>query len=743
MAYEVSKNEQIEYLQKARQFVIQGNYSQAASFYEQAIDAEPDVKSHYWHLGLTMLLQGQEPEAHTTWLLGMVGGESEEIESWTEELRQVLHTEAERRVALADDSLAWLIRQHIREICPADINNLLCLIHLGIQLEKFTGDELKDWRVIELLNVSPPVEVDFDLLMQTLQQVLNYVPLHPSSLELVQASLAHVRDNQAFLIAVFPAAMTIAYSHRQPKLAARIAEIYLRLETNNLEVLRQLAFFYQNAGEYEQGIATPKLSYSLSQELPEKVFANYQLIRGLMGAGGYWEQALSACQQQQSLLLSLIEVQPITLTHLQVLRLFNTNYFAPYVWDNPQTNKPIQNRLAQLCQTNIQICSQEQVELYKVRNIQRRSSGNASKPIKIGYLSHCLRQHSVGWLARWLLQYHNRERFEINGYFLNHKRTGETLQEWYISQVSMAYFSVEGREIAEQIYKDEVDILIDLDSITLDSSCDVMALKPAPVQVTWLGWDASGIPAVDYFIADPYVVPESAQDYYTEKIWRLPQTYIAVDGFEVGVPTLRRELLDIPSDAVVYLSSQSGYKRHADTARLQIKILREVPNSYFLIKGKADEDAIKNFFIRLAEEEGVESNRLRFLPDVASEMVHRANLAIADVVLDTYPYNGATTTLETLWMGIPLVTRVGEQFAARNSYTMMMNVGIIEGIAWTDEEYLEWGVRLGKNSGLRQQISWRLRQSRKTSPLWNAKQFTCEIEKAYEQMWQSYLEGDE
>ena len=112
------------------------------------------------------------------------------------------------------------------------------------------------------------------------------------------------------------------------------------------------------------------------------------------------------------------------------------------------------------------------------------------------------------------------------------------------------------------------------------------------------------------------------------------------------------------------------------------------------------------------------------------------------MVLDTYPYNGATTTLEVLWMGIPLVTRVGEQFAARNSYTMMMNAGITEGIAWTDEEYVEWGVRLGKDAALRQQISWKLQQSRQTAPLWNAKQFTHEMEKAYEQMWVKYLENN-
>jgi predicted O-linked N-acetylglucosamine transferase (SPINDLY family) len=99
--------------------------------------------------------------------------------------------------------------------------------------------------------------------------------------------------------------------------------------------------------------------------------------------------------------------------------------------------------------------------------------------------------------------------------------------------------------------------------------------------VTWLGWDASGLPAIDYFIADPYVLPDSAQDYYSEKIWRLPQTYIAVDGFEVGVPTLRRDKLNIPSDAVVYLSAQRGYKRHRDTARLQMKIIKRCRTATF------------------------------------------------------------------------------------------------------------------------------------------------------------------
>ena len=134
----------------------------------------------------------------------------------------------------------------------------------------------------------------------------------------------------------------------------------------------------------------------------------------------------------------------------------------------------------------------------------------------------------------------------------------------------------------------------------------------------------------------------------------------------------------------------------------------------------------------------MEFDRLRFLPLTNSEAEHRANLAIADVVLDTFPYNGATTTMEILWMGIPLVTRVGEQFVSRNGYTMMMNAGITEGIAWNASEYVEWGVRFGKEPLLRKEVSWKLRRSRQTSPLWNGRQFAKEMEKAYTQMWEIY-----
>ena len=727
---------------KAYQCLMKGEYYQAASLYEYAIEVQPNIKYNYWYLGLTLLLQGKEVEAQTTWALAIMQGEPEQVEMWGCELLKVLEGEAQRCSKQEEDSTAHLLRQHIREIQPSDINNLLHLIQLSIKQEIFTADDLADWEIIELLKSYRSKELNINLLMEVLEQLLNYDSLHSSSVEFAQACLPYLGHLYKFFAVVLVAAIDTAYSLKRPSQGIKLAELCLQIDAENVELLRHLTAFYQNSGNYLKAIETANKCYSLleNQTLADKAYGNHLLLKTFINAGSYWKEAEKILQRQENLLPSLIEQQPILDDGAEISRTLLSTFFFPYFQDNPQSFRKIQNKLAALCQWNLQNYAEEEAQWYQQKCKRSQVINKSTRRLKIGYISHCFRQHSVGWLARWLFEHHNREKFQFYGYFVGLQNKEDPLQEWYTRQFETAHkMGTETREIAENIDRDEIDILIDLDSLTLDITCEVMALKAAKIQATWLGWDASGIPAIDYFIADPYVLPNNADDYYSEKIWRLPQTYIAVDGFEVGVPTLRREHLNIPDDAVVYLSAQSGSKRHPDTVRLQMRILKAVPNSYLLIKGLAQEETIQSFFNQIAAEEGVDSKNLRFLPMVPSEAIHRANLGIADIVLDTYPYNGATTTLETLWMGIPLVTKVGEQFAARNSYTMMMNAGTKEGISWNDEEYIDWGIRLGKDEALRQKVTWQLQQSRKSAPLWNAKQFTHEMEKAYEEMWQIYI----
>ena len=497
-----------------------------------------------------------------------------------------------------------------------------------------------------------------------------------------------------------------------------------------MTTLGYLVDAYIYSGNYSKSINLIRDYITKTDNLLQKITVYFLLILSLMSAGIEWKESEAAFNSYVSYLLQQAQQDP----NLLSIYLCKGMAFAAYFNDNPQDNRTTQNHLFNICQNN---------QLRDNPNLIYSHIKKSSLK-RIGYLSTSLRSHSVGWLARWLFKYHNRSKFQIYGYFPQFYK-GDAQQIWFDNHVDKSYragIECVGTlpDFVEQIYRDQIDILVDLDSLTSTTCCEIVSLKPAPLQITWLGLDASGIPAIDYFIADKYVLPENAQDYYSEKIWRLPNSYIAVDGFEVGVPSLQRHHLNIPNDATIFLTAQKGYKRHSDTIKLQMKIIKALPNSYFLIKGVADQQSTQNLFLEIAEQEGVTGDRLRFLKINGTEAEHRANLAIADVILDTYPYNGATTTMETLWMCIPLVTRVGEQFASRNSYTMMVNAGLTEGIAWSDQEYVDWGIRLGNDEALRKQVFWKLKESRKTSPLWDAKQFTRNMEAAYEQMWQIYTQ---
>lgn len=501
-----------------------------------------------------------------------------------------------------------------------------------------------------------------------------------------------------------------------------IARLWHQLQPRNIPVLVALINLYQELGDYPQASEYAQIFCDRAPDLPKKIAAHYLLLRSLLTSGGGFQRAQGVHQSLETLLQQLVQEQP-NLELPDIIQGFAVTSFLPYLEDNPQKLHHLRRQVSGFLQGKV-----------------REQFGFSEPPPKsgqlrrVGYLSASLRRNSVGYLVRWLLKSHHPQ-LEVFAYSL--RQTGDPIQQEIAESVS--HFrdcsQLQIPQIAQLIRQDELDLLMDLDSLTSSKATAVLALKPAPVQATWLGFDASGLPAIDYFLVSDRLLPESAQTYYGSRIQRLAGSFIAVDGFEVGVPTRRREDLEIPPDAVVYLSSQTGAKRHPENGRSQLRILKQVPNSYFLIKGLySDRHSLETFFTELAQAEGVNPQQLRFLPDDLSEASHRANLSLADVVLDTFPYNGATTTLETLWMGIPVVTQLGEQFASRHSAEFLQQAGITEGIATNAAEYVDWGVRLGCDRPLREDIAWRLRQSRSYSPLWNTQQFAREMEAAFTEM---------
>lgn len=731
----------------AEELFANENYQAAGSIYQELIELYPESHTYYWKLGLSLLLQEQEAEAQMCWMSVFMNGTESEVEQWTNELAEILEAEAQRQAKRNNIHKCWLIRQHLREGQPENINNILALLHLCVAL-KYPLSEFLSGEVglIELLNNAANLNFDIEFLLVTLSIILRNIELDETVLLLVDACLSrssYINEARDRLVAI-----CIEFEkQRRFKDAILLGERYLSVvDPNDLELLAHLPGWYSKNRDTITAIEVAKKRITLCKDSAvEEVFSRHLLIKLLLGTGGHWQEALNEVEMNRSALLTIKEFNKAP-DLFQVLRLVSTSFFYPYIQDCPIQNRQIINHIANLFSHEVQKVTPSEIEKNRIERLlidKRNSAASKARRLKIGYVSYCLKRHSVGWIARWLIQHHDHESFETYGYLIKFDKQNP-FQNWYIKQFDHACrVGIDcpdiGVEIAKQISHDEIDILIDLDSITLDFTCEVMVHKPAPIQVTWLGWDASGIPEIDYYIADNYVLPEDAQSYYSEKLWRLPETYVAVDGFEVEVPKLSRESLGIPAEAITYLTAQGGYKRNPDALRMQLSVIKGVPSSYLLIKGVSNSEDLQNLVYQLAKEIGVEQGRLIFLPMVASEEIHRANLRVADVVLDTYPYNGATTTLETLWMEIPLVTLVGKQFSARNSYTMLKNVGVEEGIAWSDEEYIDWGIKLGTDAKLRQQVVWKLRESKKSAPLWDSKAFTRNMEKAYREMWENYL----
>jgi predicted O-linked N-acetylglucosamine transferase (SPINDLY family) len=707
----------------------ENNYSHSIQALEEAIQSVPDELTNYWHLGLAYLSQGEEETAQLVWLSALAELQADDSDTVVQSLIQTLTSEAERLTSLDEYPKAWAVRHHLREFAPEDLTNLLLLVDLSIRLEEFNAEFLIELGVLELLSTDGTL-VDLSILVTILEKVLE-VPAD-EVLSFAEACLPHFLDRQQWVDLVNTAASDMAFQRRLVLFAIALVKLCLKHEPDNVIALGYLPRFYTECQCFTEAVAEARNFYHRSSTPDTRFFATCILLQSLMRAGD-WRDIPTVSSELETIVSSFLESQSTQLSLNTIRFLIIITGLFLYLKDDIVGNRQIQNQAGKLFLKNIETNAPG-----AIKPIPKRTKG-AKDRLKIGYIANTFRVHSVGWLCRWLFQHHNHEDFEIFIYHVNQRPGNDFFESWFANHVDrVRYLTHDVSQGVETISNDEIDILVDLDSITLDQTCNIMALKPAPIQVTWLGYDASGLPSIDYYIADPYVLPDDAQKHYQEKIWRLPSTYIAVDGFEVGIPSIKRADLDIPEDAVVYWSSQAGFKRNPETIRLQMQILKQVPKSYFLIKGLGDQTIIHDFFVKIAEAENIEAERLKFLPLMADEYTHRANLHLADVVLDTYPYNGATTTLETLWAGIPLVTRVGQQFSARNSYAFLMNVGVTEGIAWSDEEYIQWGVRLGCDEHLRQQIAWKLRQSRHTSPLWNAKQFTIEMENAYQQMWMAY-----
>jgi protein O-GlcNAc transferase len=364
--------------------------------------------------------------------------------------------------------------------------------------------------------------------------------------------------------------------------------------------------------------------------------------------------------------------------------------------------------------------------------------------IKIGYVSPDFKRHSVGYFIEPVLAAHNRGQFEVFCY-------SDVVSPDEVSQRIQTY-PLQWREIvgmtdtqaAALVHSDRIDILVDLAGHTGYNRMLLFARKPSPVQVSWLGYpNTTGLSAVDYRIVDTYTDPAGLTDqFYTEKLTRMPESFLCYqpeqDSPEVGpLPLLQAGHITFGSFNIVSKISPK-------TVLMWSGILKKAPHSGLLLKAKSLYDkGTREYIISLFREQGISEERLAFKFHTASYKEHLAMYNDIDIALDTFPYNGTTTTCEAFWMGVPVVTLAGDRHASRVGISLLTNIGLPELAAETEDAYIDIAVKLAADIEKLQFLRGRMREMMMQSPLTNSAQFTANLEKRYREMWRSYCaEGE-
>jgi protein O-GlcNAc transferase len=370
------------------------------------------------------------------------------------------------------------------------------------------------------------------------------------------------------------------------------------------------------------------------------------------------------------------------------------------------------------------------------------SANRKHRKLRIGYLSSDFRLHPLAFLISELIECHNRAQFEIYAYSnAVDDKTSERrrLEKAFDHFIDIRKLSIP--QAAERIKQDQIDILVDLTGFTQSSRTALVALKPAPVSINWLGFPGTmgtckGKPLFDHILTDDFVTPDSEDVNFAESPLRLPVCYQPNDRKRpLGKPTTRAEH-GLPDDAFVFCSFNQTFKIIPQVFDIWMNILKDRPASVlWLLECNS---VAKENLQREAAARGVAAGRLIFAPRVPTAD-HLARHQLADLFLDTLPYNAHTTASDALWMGLPLLTCTGQNFASRVAGSLLHALGMDDLITSNLDDYQQKALQLSADTNLLAAIKQRLLQSRDCAPLFDTARFTQDLEHCYQSVWQRYL----
>jgi protein O-GlcNAc transferase len=363
--------------------------------------------------------------------------------------------------------------------------------------------------------------------------------------------------------------------------------------------------------------------------------------------------------------------------------------------------------------------------------------------IRIAYVSPDLRQHAVSYLTAGMFECHDKSKFEVTAISLGPDDSSEIrqrLRNTFAQFIDATALSDDA--VASRIRNAEIDVLVDLAGFTLGARCGIFARRPAPVQVSYLGWSSTmGASYIDYIIADSNVIPQSQQKNYSEKIAFLPGSYMPHDDLQRAISTksFDRAEFGLPEGAFVFCCFNNAFKLNPRTFEVWMAILKKVDGSVLWLS-EINATAVGNLRNE-AVRAGIDPARLIFAKRLSSSAEHLARHRLADLFLDTLPYNAHTTASDALWTGLPVLTQIGEAFAGRVAASLLNALGLPELITSTQHEYAELAIELATNSERLATVQKKLWQNRLTTGLFDTRLFTRHIEAAYIAMYERYQAG--
>ena len=357
--------------------------------------------------------------------------------------------------------------------------------------------------------------------------------------------------------------------------------------------------------------------------------------------------------------------------------------------------------------------------------------------IRIGYVSPDFNKHSVAYFFEPLISNHNKDKVEVFCYYNNTKvdETTERLQQHADHWRSTV--GLNDAQLVELIQNDGIHILVDLAGHTDKNRLTAFAYKPAPIQVTWLGYpNTTGLDAVDYRFTDDIADPiGDSEDFHTEELVRLPDGMWCYSGD--NTIKANEELPYNRNGYITFGSFNNLAKVTPQVVELWANILKAVPKSKLLLKAKQlGEEEAKNRFIALFEEHGVSPDQLELRGSLSLTEKHLDLYGEVDIALDPFPFNGATTTCEALWMGVPVLTLRGDRHVGRVGASLVHRVGLDAFIAETEEDYLNKAIAHASDTKALSALRLDMRQRVQQSPLCDPKLFTKHIENAFSYMWE-------